>query len=94
MDVVKIDAEGAEPVILRGMQQLIRRSPSIKIFIEFAPVHLVRAKEDPQAFLDELREQGFTIEEVCEPGGTLRTPTDEELRNCFSVNLMLRKTLR
>lgn len=92
VDIVKIDAEGAEPVILRGMQQIIRRSPGIMIFIEFAPVHLVRANEDPQAFLDELRAQGFVIEEVCEPSGALRTPTDEELCNCFSVNLMLRKT--
>jgi FkbM family methyltransferase len=94
IDVVKIDAEGAEPVILRGMQQIIRRSPGITIFIEFAPVHLVRANEDPQAFLAELRAQGFAIEEVCEPSGALRTPTDEELCNCFSVNLMLRQPVR
>ena len=94
VDVVKIDAEGAEPAILRGMQQIIKRCPGITIFIEFAPVHLVRAKEEPQAFIDELRRQGFSIREVCEPNGELRVPTDEELCNCFSVNLMLRKAIQ
>src|SRR5262249_17015968 len=43
VDVVKIDAEGAEPAVLRGMQQIITNNPHIAIFIEFAPQHLMRA---------------------------------------------------
>ena len=37
IDVVKIDAEGAEPAILRGMQQIIRNNPQITIFIRVRP---------------------------------------------------------
>jgi FkbM family methyltransferase len=93
IDVVKIDAEGAEPRILRGMRRIIERSPEITLFIEFAPTHLIRAKVDMLDFLAEIRAQGFQIHEVVEPTGELRTTTDEALCSCFSVNLMLRKAI-
>jgi FkbM family methyltransferase len=35
VDLVKIDVEGHEPFVLKGMQRTIRRSPKIRIFIEF-----------------------------------------------------------
>ena len=35
VDLVKIDVEGHEPFVIRGMQKTIRRSPNIRIFIEF-----------------------------------------------------------
>lgn len=92
VDVVKIDAEGAEPAILRGMKQIIRSNPRITIFIEFGPQHLVRANVDPRSYLAEIRSQGFEILEVKEPSGDLHKASDEDLCNCFSVNLMLRKS--
>ena len=92
VDVVKIDAEGAEPAILRGMRQIINNNPGITIIIEFAPQHLARANVNPHSYLTEIRDQGFEILEVKEPTGELVTATDEALCNCFSVNLMLRKS--
>jgi FkbM family methyltransferase len=89
IDVVKIDTEGAEPMILRGMHRIIERSPGITCFIEFAPSHLIRAKVDMREFLAEIRSLGFQIQEVVEPTGELRATTDEALCSCFSVNLML-----
>jgi FkbM family methyltransferase len=91
VDVVKIDAEGAEPMILRGMRRIIERSPAITIFIEFAPSHLKRAGVDIRAFLADIRAQEFEILEVSEPTGELRSVTDEQLYNCFSLNLRLRR---
>ncbi len=37
IDFVKIDAEGAEVSVIKGMQELIKRSPNIKILMEFYP---------------------------------------------------------
>lgn len=37
VDVVKIDAEGAEPLILDGMAETLARNPGIKIVMEFSP---------------------------------------------------------
>jgi len=89
LDVVKIDAEGAEPLILRGMRRLIERSPGLRLFIEFAPAHLKRANVDVYAFLEEIRTMGFGIQEVVEPTGELRHTPDEDLCQRVSVNLML-----
>jgi FkbM family methyltransferase len=35
VDLVKIDVEGYEPFVLRGMRRTIQRSPNIRIFLEF-----------------------------------------------------------
>lgn len=40
VDLVKIDVEGHEPFVVRGMQKTIRRSPNIRIFIEFVEAFL------------------------------------------------------
>jgi FkbM family methyltransferase len=94
IDVIKIDAEGAEPLILRGMQRLLSRSPDVTIFMEFAPQHLLRAGVEPRSFLTEMRQQGFQIMEIVEPTGDAREVVDDTLCNCFSVNLMLRQQLK
>ena len=91
VDVIKIDAEGAEPMILQGMRRIIERSPEICIFIEFAPTHLVRANIDPSAFLADIHAQALSVHEVVEPSGELRPISDVDLCKCFSVNLMLRR---
>ena len=61
VDFVKIDVEGAEEAVWRGMQGLIARSPRIGILMEFNPHRC----QDPRAVLAEmaarfpLREVGF-----------------------------------
>jgi FkbM family methyltransferase len=41
VDLVKIDVEGHEPFVIRGMQKTIRRSPNIRIFVEFVEAFLL-----------------------------------------------------
>jgi FkbM family methyltransferase len=93
VDVIKIDAEGAEASIMDGMQQLIENNPQMTIFMEFAPSHLARAKVDVRSFLKKMRDQGFRIREVVEPTGEFRERADEELVSCFSTNLILNKAV-
>ena len=92
IDVVKIDAEGAEPFILRGMRGIIERNPDIVIFMEFAPSHLERAGVEIGAYVDEIRRMGFAIYNVEEPSGRVEAVSTEKLRECFSLNLMLRRS--
>ncbi|MBD0271075.1 MAG: FkbM family methyltransferase [Acetobacteraceae bacterium] len=73
-DFLKIDVEGAEEAVWRGMQRLIARSPGIKILMEFNP----RRCEDPRRMLAEmaalfpLREVNFDGRTApCSPGGLL-----------------------
>jgi FkbM family methyltransferase len=89
VDIVKIDAEGAEPLIVRGMQQVIKRNPKIRILLEFAPVHLKRAGSSPLEVLDEFASFGFDIRRIDDVNGDLLSVTPGELAEVFSANLQL-----
>ena len=40
VDLAKIDVEGHEPAVLRGMERTIAQSPSIRLIVEFVPAFL------------------------------------------------------
>lgn len=65
-DVIKFDLQGAEPIVLRGMERLLRQ-PGLNIIMEFWPEGLERAGVPPQRFLDELRSR-FEVFVVRGPG--------------------------
>jgi FkbM family methyltransferase len=70
VDLVKIDVEGHEPFVIRGMEQTIRRSPEIRIFLEFVEAfltHTVRADQ----FAEEIEGLGLRICRVL-PGFQLK----------------------
>lgn len=92
VDVVKIDAEGAEPLVLRGMTEILHRSPNIRILMEFAPVHLRRAACEPSTLIKQIRSLGFTIAAVNEQTGELMSVSEEELLQGWSLNLLLTRS--
>jgi FkbM family methyltransferase len=60
VDLVKIDVEGHEPAVIRGMERTIARSPNIRLIIEFVDALLVDALK-PDDFIDYIRGLGFGI---------------------------------
>ena len=68
IDAVKIDVEGAEPAVLRGMQSLLRNHPPAWIALEFFPDGLRGANEDPSTFWNFLHDHGYTPHLVTENG--------------------------
>lgn len=91
VDLIKMDAEGAEPLILRGMGMILQRNPSIRIILEFAPVHLRRAGIHPMTFLDDIASLGFSVRRIHEENGELLPVTPHELNEAFSLNLFLER---
>jgi len=91
VDIVKIDAEGAEPLVFRGMRGVIQRNPAIRIVLEFAPSLLQRAGTRPLDFLREIESAGFDVRRIHDEHGDLLPATPEELTECFSVNLQLER---
>ena len=61
IDILKIDAEGAEPFIFRGMKKLLAGNSDIKIVCEFTPPRYASQGLDPSAFLNEILKQGFKV---------------------------------
>jgi FkbM family methyltransferase len=60
VDVVKIDVEGAELAVLRGMRQIAAANPDIVVFAELAQEHLVRAGTSVHGLLDGAGELGWS----------------------------------
>ncbi len=58
---VKIDVEGAEPLVLRGMTKLLQRSSELKLIVEFAPACIQESGCAPVSFLEELASHEFHI---------------------------------
>jgi FkbM family methyltransferase len=87
VDAIKIDAEGAEPLIWRGMRRVLADNPGITVVLEFDPGHLSRAGADPGGFLDEIAAAGFSISRIEEPTGELRAFSRDALLAGLTVNL-------
>jgi FkbM family methyltransferase len=86
VDVIKIDTEGAELSVLRGMRQTIARLPALKIIIEYAPQNLKGAGVAPRAVLDELRSHQFSLQIIQNDGGLKKFDGDDVPSDDFNPN--------
>jgi FkbM family methyltransferase len=61
IDFIKIDVQGWELEVLKGMTEICAKCPAIGIYFEFWPFGLRRAGCDPMELLDYLRQRGFSL---------------------------------
>src|SRR5262249_39756006 len=66
VDFIKMDVQGAEAKVLRGMQDLLRESRHLSMLIEFWPLGMARAGDSPDELIQFLVRLGFTLEYVNE----------------------------
>lgn len=60
VDLVKIDVEGAEEWVWKGMSETLRRNPQITVIMEFTP----RWNRDAGAFLSQIQREGFLLAHI------------------------------
>ncbi len=90
--LIKIDAEGYEPSVWRGMGRILSENPEIVVVVEFGPEHLRRAKVTLDEWLDPFLSPGFTAHEIDEQSGVLRPlRARHDLHRVASLNLLLLK---
>jgi len=58
VDLLRMDAEGCEPLALQGAEELVRGSPRLRIMMEFSPI-MMRPRVDVPAFAARLATFGF-----------------------------------
>ena len=80
VDLVKIDVEGHEPEVLRGMARTIARSPNIRLFVEFFEPLLEEVGQDRLQFLAEIRRHGLDICKILDDGDLTLVEPGEDVR--------------
>ena len=76
IDFIKMDAEGAEGLIVSGMQQLLACSPNLKIVMEYSPIQLAALGTNPQELLEELVSLKFDLFKINPSGLERVSPKD------------------
>lgn len=61
IDLIKIDVEGAEFNVLKGMQNIMKKNINLKILLEFNPYFLENAGANPKHLIDFLQDRSFKI---------------------------------
>jgi hypothetical protein len=78
LDLVKIDAEGAESLVWDGMQQTLKRFPRAVVLVE---LHLQRDPPQTTSFLHQLERSGYSIRFVNYDGQITATDAATILAN-------------
>ncbi|HEU4619396.1 MAG TPA: hypothetical protein VFV10_15265 [Gammaproteobacteria bacterium] len=64
--MVKIDVEGAEPLVINGLQRTLAEHPEAVLVFEFSPSYVESFGVDPRAFLADLQGRGYSIARIDE----------------------------
>lgn len=88
IDLLKIDAEGAEPEVIQSAENLIKFNQDIAIIMEFGAYHLEKTGCDFEQWFQMLGDQGFVYKNINEETGELEAISVDELKRAFSVNLL------
>lgn len=92
VDMVKIDVQGAEAAVLRGMERILTENDAVTLIWELSPSQLREAGESAESVLNWLGEMGFSFTIVDDVSGDIEPATiSEVLERCPSdsyVNIM------
>ncbi|MEJ0052115.1 MAG: FkbM family methyltransferase [Methylovirgula sp.] len=78
VDFMKIDVEGAEPLVFEGAEKTIAANPQIRIVVEWSPGQLIAAGFEVSSYLSSLESMGLMPFDI-EPDGSLKALSFEEL---------------
>jgi FkbM family methyltransferase len=99
IDLIKMDIEGAEAKAIKGMNELVKRNPPVKLIVEFNLTTMEAARVTPKEFFLILQGTGFNVFRVIGCPNNLNIPSDiawliEHTRNAKdNVNLLCEKFL-
>jgi FkbM family methyltransferase len=90
IDLVKMDAEGSEPMIVEGMRNILAQ-PHLTVVCEFAKPFFAGRDPSAEGFLDALLAHGFTLCKITDSGDIAPVSSREVLAGPDSAELVFRK---
>jgi len=90
VDFIKLDAEGAEPFILKGAARLLAENRDIQIMMEFSASILSQSYGSVEAFCNEIKALGFTIWRIAHDS-TLIESSVADLQNAAHCEVILKR---
>ena len=79
VNVIKLDVQGTEPLVVRGMRQVLEANDNVLLFTELAPGSLQDAGASARQYVEALRDAGFDLHVIHEDTGTVSPATVQEL---------------
>ena len=87
--LIKIDVEGFELEVWRGMERIVREASNLAVIVEFGPSHLQRSGVSIEDWFNALTAPGFTPWEIDEASGAIRPLRASGLEEISSINVLL-----
>ena len=92
IDLMKIDVEGAEPLVFKGMEQILRENENITIIMEYSPLQMQGIGLDPAEAMSMLFQLGFNAYQIENPSAELIPANAETLRQIVHCDLVLSRS--
>ena len=79
IDMVKMDVQGAEANVLKGMRRTLASSHALRMIIEYTPWMLRESGADPLSVLVSLESDGFALSIIDEANGSVQSASAAEV---------------
>jgi FkbM family methyltransferase len=86
LDFLKVDVEGAEPFVLRGAQEFLRKNKEVALLIEWSPNQLRKCGSSPEELATLINSFGFRIWRA---EGDRRAMTPESLLDIVDTTMII-----
>lgn len=97
INFIKMDVEGAESNVIKGMPNILKTSKNLKMIVEYNPLAIKQLGLNPENYLDLLIKNEFLLYDVDERSKTLIKTQKEDLLKKYDklyTNLFCKKTTK
>ncbi|TAL81487.1 MAG: FkbM family methyltransferase [Beijerinckiaceae bacterium] len=90
IDFVKIDVEGAEPLVLQGAAATISKNPNITIVMEWSPGQITQAGFGLPRFIENLKDMGLKAFDIAQDGSLIPISFDDLMQSSYLTGIALK----
>ncbi|MGU3495266.1 FkbM family methyltransferase [Xanthobacteraceae bacterium A53D] len=91
VDFLKVDVEGAEPLVFEGARETFAANPQLRAVMEWSPGQISTAGFDLPKFLSDLNGMGLSFYDI-EPAGLKQLTADELLNIPYRAGVVLTRS--